>query len=283
MKLDYFLSALPQARNYGKYVAGLCPYHEDKKPSLLVYEDGWFGCLACGKKGSHEQLQRKLQGWDDHYTFRTETSWRGPRDLPSNYLELNEFCQAAHFTLLDFPQLQWYLQVRGVEERIEPNMIGWHEGWYVIPAYSDEGVFLGAVLLADSKIEAGTGLRYIIPPGQSAKMFVPDWRLWKKAEAVAIVFGIFDALALAALRIPVATTTGNKFTFRPEWLDDVRKKIVVIPDRGEEKEGMALVSRLGWRGEVFCLPYDDDTKDPADYLKFGRRDKIEKILQGALV
>jgi DNA primase len=36
----------------GNYLVGLCPFHEDKNPSLAVYpRRGFFTCFACGKRG----------------------------------------------------------------------------------------------------------------------------------------------------------------------------------------------------------------------------------------
>src|SRR5690554_243289 len=46
---------LPGARRYARYVAAICPFHMDSRPSLLVYPDG-FRCTACGARGSLSRL-----------------------------------------------------------------------------------------------------------------------------------------------------------------------------------------------------------------------------------
>lgn len=37
----------------------LCPFHEDKSPSL-AYNDERFICLACGQKGTVDDLHKEL-------------------------------------------------------------------------------------------------------------------------------------------------------------------------------------------------------------------------------
>ena len=57
------LSLLPQARRYQHYAVGLCPFHADQHPSLLVTEKR-FKCLACGRRGSLRTLLAALNPAD---------------------------------------------------------------------------------------------------------------------------------------------------------------------------------------------------------------------------
>jgi len=36
-----------------------CPFHDDHNPSLEITEEG-FQCMACGAKGTLEELEEKL-------------------------------------------------------------------------------------------------------------------------------------------------------------------------------------------------------------------------------
>jgi len=52
-------------------------------------------------------------------------------------------------------------------------------------------------------------------------------------------------------------------------LDEYRKQIIILPDKGEEDTARKLASRLGWRGKVLVLDYPDGCKDPNDLLVKG--------------
>jgi hypothetical protein len=47
-----------------------------------------------------------------------------------------------------------------------------------------------------------------------------------------------------------------------------------VPDRGETEAGIALARKLGFRGKVLGLPYDEDAKDPNDFLRLGREQEL---------
>ena len=72
-------------------------------------------------------------------------------------------------------------------------------------------------------------------------------------------------------------------SFSPVWLETVRKKVVIVPDaEGDDEYARKLAAQLGWRGSILRLPYDEKTKDPADYLAQeaggGGREEITRLL-----
>jgi hypothetical protein len=272
---------LGNCQSYEKYAAAICPFHEDQKPSLLVFKDGWFKCQACGQTGDFDKLYRKLLGWDASKSFKEVTSFHGPR-LPRSLAELEVVVGESHDSLLQFDQFQWYLRRRGVENRIESCRLGWLNGWYVIPIYDKYRQLQGAMLRANAAIQASTGQRFSHPQGQKNMMYCPDWRLLETRKSVAVVFGMFDALALSDLRFAVVTATNGDLGFDPSWLDSVRKPIYVIPDKGGEHAAINLASKLGWRGKVKYLDYPDDIKDPDGYLETERRELLQTSLLGEL-
>ena len=280
MRLDDFLSVLQGVRQYDKagkkYLAGLCPWHDDTKSSLLVFEDDFWRCLACGRDGRHITLYNELQQPGSHRNLQPErVSYRIPK-TPRDPEKLSDFVWKAHQILKDRPALGWYLENRGVDSMIGTSVLGWYNGWYTIPIMDDVQHVTSLVMRAGSHVESISGHRYIT---QDTTLYCPDWGLIRRSDKpLAIVYGMLDALALADLRIPVVTTTGGKGTFRPEWVEFWRKPIVVVPDRGEEKEAKELVAYLGWRGKVACLDYPLGMKDPADFLKAGNRLELTKQL-----
>lgn len=281
MKWDEIEKELEVVRDFGNYVSICCPVHDDAKASMLVYKDGWFNCLACGAKGDFLSLQRYLSGWAaPKVAHKQTTSFTPP--APTNIAETDTtrgalskaeaWCYSSHLALKAYREsVGWYLRMRGLDNRIEPQVLGWRDGWYTVPTYDINHRFQGYVARADSHIQYATGQRFYSP--YAGRMYVPDWNLIKSNSYLFVVFGIFDALTLTELRFPVVTGTVGK-QFKAEWLDDQRVKCIVIPDKGEEKEGLALAQKLGWRGVLGHINYPDNCKDPNDFLRTGRANDL---------
>ena len=62
----------------GKSFMGLCPFHDDKNPSLSVNrEKGLYNCFGCGEGGDAFDLVMKLKG----YSFREALDYLKGTDL----------------------------------------------------------------------------------------------------------------------------------------------------------------------------------------------------------
>lgn len=281
MGLSQFYGKLQKVKKYDRYIAGLCPYHEDSTPSLLVFDDGWFQCLACNKRGTHQTLMDKLDGTPSHLAGREATSEyeSGLPYVPDGWSEMEQFAWDAHSFLLKEKSVGWYLRMRGIEDRVVPNSIGWSNGWYTFPILSKEGYFNGMVLRASASVQRNTGHRYYIPPGQKPRIYVPDWKLVRSSSKIFVVYGIIDALVMTSLGIPTVTTSGGKVTFSPDWVNEYRGRIYVLPDKGEEDTALHLVGQLGWRGSMVKLEYPEEYKDPADFVQFGDSDLLYDLLR----
>jgi hypothetical protein len=92
------------------------------------------------------------------------------------------------------------------------------------------------------------------------------------------VFGMFDALVLNSLRLPVVTGTAGMEWLDLDWFKDLRRRIIFLPDKGEAHVARRFANRLDWRGRVHLLDYPEGCKDPADYAKIGKRDQLLKEL-----
>lgn len=53
-----------ELKRSGSRHVGLCPFHADHNPSLFVFDDGYFKCFGCGKKGDAIDFIRRLHGCD---------------------------------------------------------------------------------------------------------------------------------------------------------------------------------------------------------------------------
>lgn len=269
------ISKLEHAQEFERYTSALCVFHTDSSPSLLVFKDGWFRCLGCGRHGTWKTLWNKLKGQPIMIMKEERTAFGAPpiRDMGN----LEELCYQAHADLIQFPSLGWYLEMRGLQERIETNEIGYVKGWYTFPVRDRNDIFQTAVLRAAPHVQEASGHRYWC---RSAPMpYVPDWFLVNNKPVLFVVYGIMDALTLAQLRFPVITSTAGNNTFRAEWLDEFRHTIYIIPDKGEERQATDLADQLGWRGRMLKLEYPQGIKDANGFLEYGKQDELSNQLR----
>ncbi len=274
LRYEDFKTVLPNAHEYENYLLDLCVFHEDSHPSMLVFKDGWWRCLGCNRWGGWITLWNKLKGQPVIVHPEHKTGWRGP-DI-RGYESLEQLSYQAHMDLIQFSSFQWYLEQRGLAGRIETNELGYFEGWYTIPVTNKDGEFVTAVFRAAPHVQKVTGERYWAH--HAPVPFVPDWNLFKKSKAVFVVYGMLDALTLAELRLPVMTSTAGQGRFNPEWLDEYRKPVVIVPDEGEEKSAVELQKSLGWRGRTLHLDYPHGKKDPNGFFEANRGDDLYKQL-----
>lgn len=267
--LEDIVSLLPRARRYEDYVAGICPFHHDSAPSLLVYEDG-FNCRACGKRGSLKYLYAKLQGKPFVLSLEKKQrfSWR---------LGAEEIWLRSWACLQKNPNLDIYLRNRGISRpTIRWLKLGYWQGWYTIPIFDDVGTFLGAVARAGGSIEENCE-RFSNSPGPAKLYYIPILDV----PHMFFPFGIFDAISIFECGFPAATWIAGK-SVNASALNFFRGKIIIVPDKDEEPEARHLADQLGWRGSVLLLDYPEGAKDPNDYLKLGLRKQLIRQLRGAL-
>ncbi len=258
-----FMGMLQKSHQYERYIVGLCPFHDDgDNPALMVWDDGWFNCLGCNRHGSWKQLYNKLKGQDIVLRPDTRKNWQGPVIGD----DLEGLTYQSHLDLMKFSSLKWYIEERGLANRIEINEIGYYDGWYTFPVTNKEGQFVTTVFRSTPVVQQASGIRYYAK--HERVPYVPDWRMVEKKDYLFVCYGILDALTIADLRHPVMTGTTGK-TFNHEWLDNIRKPIYIIPDLKEEEDAYELAKHLGFRGRVVHLEYPTGTKDCNDFYRNG--------------
>lgn len=251
-----------KVRWHGRYFSMICPFHDDREPSLLVYRDGAY-CMGCRKSYSLQQLWYKLSRRTrirvaDDSDYSAAIDW-------DRWPEPEELAEEAHSLLLDYSSQGKYLADRGISSRIDSNRLGWWDGYYTFPGYNQDWSFAGLVLRAGPETQRETGNRYLTPPGQPPFLYVTDWNRVERQSAVFVCFGVIDALVVATLGF-ASVSPSNGQTADYHLFESIRKRLVVVPDKGEVETAQNLIAELGWRGELLLLPYDDTTKDPADYI-----------------
>lgn len=260
-------------REYSNYFACLCPYHSDHSPSCFVYEDS-FRCAACGARGSLKKLDQKI---GSHF--------RPSRNTVSNILPqwsrwgdtLEEIADSAHRTLKKFPQFQRYMKRRKIDAYIEKGNLGYRDGWLVVPVYDRAG---GLVDIACRATRGKGCSRYVLKPGKNEirPCFCPDWKDTLASDQVYVVYGMLDAIGLSLIGLPVVTGLTGK-SLNAELLAPLRKRFIILPDRGEERDAHQLANQLGWRGRVKELDYPDECKDPAGVRELYGDEMLKEMLQ----
>ena len=259
------------AKRYQNYVAVVCPFHEDNKPSLLVYEDH-YRCSACGAYGWTEKL---LESASLRPARRKEKAEYHPH-IPPKMSKL-EFVEAAHRHLVKHEEYQEYLDARGLHAAVRKYKLGYWDGWYVVPSFHSDGSLRDILFRAGRWVQQQTGERFFQIAGQKPGVYVPDWK--KEGTTMFITFGLFDAISVALLGFPSATPSIGKSAINPDWFAFWPYRLLVLPDRGEEREANKLAAGLDWRGRVIRLPYPDGAKDPNDLLQLDPED-LRQTLNG---
>src|SRR3990172_5498961 len=247
-------------KKYETYVSLCCPFHNDTHPSLIAHEDG-FKCLSCGEWGKLDKLLAKLKNAPPPRMPFSRLPWRRWLDGKS----VRDFAIECHENLIDFPQQAIYLKKRKINHLIEKMKLGWIDGYYTFPIFSPERHIVGIIARVGESIQEVTELRYITPPKdiQEPMLYVPSWKRVLQSDYLYAVYGIIDALIFYSIGEPVVTWSTGK-NLPAEALAQFRKRIIVVPDKGEEKDAFRLIINLGWRGTKKFLDYPEGMKDPSD-------------------
>ena len=265
--------AVYDSKLYDHYVLMRCIFHDDKNPSLLVYEDK-YKCLSCDAFGDTKDLLLRLQSHSIIPQGKPQHKIRNPFTRWMKEDSLFQVLKIAYHYLRDFPQQGIYLRKR----KVTPNMIsklklGYLDGFYLIPILDTSQKPVGAITRVGETIK---GARYFVPRDQDPNLlFSPDWDQVRESKELYLTFGVFDAMAIHQCgKAAMSTTTGKRL--HPSVLQDFRKRIIIFPDSGEEADGKKLANQLGWRGRVLVHDWPIGMKDPHNLFMAGQ---LQGILQ----
>jgi DNA primase len=258
--MTLYLSLLErmEGHQYSNYFSACCPFHTDTIPSLLIFENG-FNCLGCGKRGSLSFLDRIIGSHFVPQITQRQLSnvlprWKKWGD------SLEEIAESSHKLLKKFTQFQTYFRKRKIEEFIERGNFGYRDGWAVLPVMDIQRHIVD-IVVRNTKHEGGT--RYFIlgnDVSRHSHLYSPDWDRVKKEVLVYVVFGMIDTWSLEALGLACVTGITGK-SINPELLQKLGKRLIIIPDAGEEREAHFLANKLGWKARVKELQYPENCKD----------------------
>lgn len=255
--LDDVIGGLKRATRYEDYIASLCPFHDDSKPSFIVHEDR-YNCYSCGANGTTKSLVKKLS---NSVILREEKAvFHNPFTEWLRHETLGEVLRTGWKMLKQRPSS--YMRDRGIPYNKQLELgLGMRDGWITFPIRNNNNKITGAVARAAYPIEAP---KYVMPKGQNPNLpYVPSWELVNSHKTIFLTFGIIDAVTLTLYNQAAMSTTNGKH-IQPQALQDIRKVILIAPDLGEELEALELAKQLDWRGKVIRMNYPIGCKDIND-------------------
>lgn len=270
---------------HGSYYSCVCPFHTSfpVRNSMFVYQDA-YKCASCGAYGSLQRLEKQLSG--QKVNFRSDDDEEVINELPKwfdwkkEHGSYRQIAIDAWHVGQKFSVLMKYLDKRCLSSMIEPAHIGYMNGWLTFPMWNWSGRIVDLVVRATPAVQ--TTSKYVLRPRQNKSegfiLYCVDWQAVEDQDVVYCPFGILDMLTLSMLGYASVTGVTGK-AYRAEWFDEIRKKIVIIPDLGEEDAAYKLKSQLGWRASVMHYPYHDKCTDLNDELMYHGKDQVILTLQ----
>jgi hypothetical protein len=263
--LDELMDLLDRPKRYSNYIVAMCDHDGAYRPNLFIYEDT-YRCSSCGKWGKTEDLLNQLLGKPIIYT-QEAFNFRNPFTRWTKDKSLLKVLRSAKNTLKHQAVFRSYLLKRGLDHpTINKLKLGYKDDWYTFPVFDENKKLVGAVARAGEGRDQTN--KYVVPQGQDPNLlYCPDWKRLEGSGNVYLTFGVISCISIYLCGLKSLSTLSGH-TLDSGSLDEIRKTIVVVPDRHEEEAAYRLANKLGWRGKVLELDYPDDCDDPNDvYMK----------------
>lgn len=258
-----------------------CPFHEDRNPSLHVYDDGKFKCFSCGRHGDvidfvgyfffgdsynpdvhFTEVVDKLGGLEIR-PLPQQISRPKP-EKPKLTIDLEQ-CIDWHATMPTQRRSYWHS--RGLNDTtIDSYFLGWDGKRYTIPLLYRLVPF--GIKRRQSDIDDSISAKYIMSAGSRAGIFNADV-LWT-ADACVICEGEIDAMLLTQLGYRAVTSTAGANTWKDDWarfFTHVRDIYLLFDNDAAGREGAAKVHATLRRARIVTLP--DGVKDVGELWQAG--------------
>src|SRR5882672_5419746 len=300
----------------GKQLVGLCPFHDDHEPSLVVDpKKQLWNCLgACHEGGDVYRFVMKADGVDFREAHRRLGGHEAePRPAPSQGSDDLQWLARAvahyHGRLLETPAAQDYLRSRGLTaaEIVTSFHLGYADGTLAekLPAGGRRALRRVGVLTGSSRellrgcvifplVNAATGQvvnlygrsiegrRHLYLPGERRGIFNPQGA--RNTDEAIITESVIDVAALwsAGLRnvIPTYGTTGLTEEIVSHLVECRVKRVVLMMDTDAAGRAAAveMTERLG-AVNIEARSVELPAKDAAEFVANGGTvDDVRRIL-----
>jgi len=262
----------------GGELLGLCPFHEDTKPSFRVnVEKKVFHCFGCDAKGNVLDFVARKEGVTIKKAAELVSEWFGvgkretaspSRDLsPSESLKKAETVPAEPlepnkpltFTLKLEPDHP-YLRQRGIEPEVAQHFgigfcsRGLMKDRIAIPIHDAEGQLVAyAGRWVGGDLPEGEE-KYKLPPGFKKSLVLYNLHRVKGERSLVVVEGFFSVMRLHKLGVPAVALMGRSLSQEQEKLlveSGVKALTLMLDGDPPGREAQAgLLQRLARRFSV---------------------------------
>lgn len=271
---------LEQFHKYDGYGMAICPYHNDTNPSLRFTNVG-YKCLSasCGVHGSLAKLYEYVSGRvieKKAFHNPAQEIWR---KWYERYGDARTVAKVAHQELLAHPERGGYLKKRLIDGQVKVGKLGFLDGYYTFPVRDEYDEIQGLVARASPTIETKIN-RYTVSPNCPIKLYIPSSKLVRTSKELYLCYGTIDVWTLAmAGYAGITGISGQELNYHN--LDQYRKPMYIIPDKGEEKKGLELQCSLSWRGMMLQIDWPTDHKDLNQVHQSFGLDKVRELIENA--
>ncbi len=290
------ISRTVKLKKSGRLYSGICPLHKDTDPSLKVYPDRqFFKCYGCGKSGDVIDWIQMSRGVDFAEALKllgnlpeTEILFEPIFKKPPTKMK-SEIAEYWHKML---GKKRTYFHNRGfANNTIDRELFGWNGNRYVIPLWEgipQESNLLALKLRRDDELELGrlknnnpnwddkqlqNALKLIpkyILKGSYEPLLYNSWAV-ENREEIWIFFGEFDAALATQLGLNACSPVHGAASWQLHWGETylrAAKRIFIVPDKGEEKQGHRVKAMLGGCAKVYSFP-EGPWKDFSEFILAG--------------
>lgn len=260
-----------------------CPFHDDKSPSLHLYDDGGWKCFGCGRHGdvldfvglylkgtTYDPAQHLLEvidylgGIDIRPLQRAERPASQPTEPRTEHTTFPpDRVMFWHASLM--PEHRRYWHSRGLsDETIDKFRLGWDGDRLTIPV-----CYRGLCYGIKKRAWGDAQPKYTMAKGSHVGLFNADILTILHGGDIPlfIVEGEVEAMLLDQLGYPSISSTGGAGTFKPHWatfLAHLDRIIVIYDNDAPGMAGALRVRALLRRAQIAKWP--SGFKDGGEFL-----------------
>lgn len=214
----------------------VCPFHNDRNPSLHVYDDGGFKCFGCGVAGDVLDfvglyLFGPQYNRDSHFLDVVDhlgalgikplpQPQKFPKPAPKNKSKLSvspDRIMQWHNTMPASRREWWH--GRGLwDSTIDSYKLGWDGHRYTIPV-SYRGIYYAVKRRQSNVPDSFPDDKYVSAKGSRVGIFNAD--MLNGCERLIICEGEIDCMLLYQAGFVAVSSTGGAGTWRSQWNEHV--------------------------------------------------------------